>query len=483
MSGVQEELIAWDDFDKLHVVRKIKEIVGRIWKVQVHFTDKKGYLRGVSPGKFFNPLHLVCKRLASNQTGFRGCMEAVRATALIKGKKPAFSRCHAGFSTLSVPIVIKGKLVGTVFCDGFLEEETQREQTELIKQRMRILFPNEQDLEKIVDEVPILAKKDIEFLVELIESVLGEIAEVHAKVLDSSKKIESLESELSSRYSLGNMVGKSSAMQHLYSLIDRVKDSGAIVLIQGENGTGKELIARSLHYNSKRSKGPFVAINCGAFNENLLESELFGHLKGSFTGAIKDKTGLFEAAKDGTLFLDEVGEMPHAMQVKLLRVLQEGSFFPVGSSELRKTNARVICATNADLEKMSEEGLFRKDLFYRLNVINIYIPPLRERREDIPLLIEHFGKQFADSMQVKVKAPSRECLKALLEYSWPGNIRELENEMERLYVLAGDEEGLQETNLSARLRRSVGQRISSDSQVTLKQMMDQTEAEDRKSVV
>ena len=233
-------------------------------------------------------------------------------------------------------------------------------------------------------------------------------------------------------------------------------DSDATVLIQGGNGTGKELIAKALHYNSKRKSKKFLVVNCGAFNENLLESELFGHMKGSFTGAIKDKKGLFEAANGGTLFLDEIGDTSPQMQVKLLRVLQEGTFTPVGSTEVKKSNVRVLAATNKPLMEMISTGEFREDLFYRLNVINVQVPALKDRKEDIPLLVNHFLKNNAQSSKSPLKTLSGDLLQVLLNHDWPGNVRELENEVERLCVLAGSDKELTSDFLSPRIKDSAG---------------------------
>src|SRR5581483_4392123 len=200
----------------------------------------------------------------------------------------------------------------------------------------------------------------------------------------------SITQELGERYRFENIVGTSGTMQAVFRLLEKIIESDSTVLIQGESGTGKELIARAIHYNGPRQKRAFVVQNCSAFNDNLLESALFGHMKGSFTGAIKDKKGLFEVADGGTFFLDEIGDMSPALQVKLLRLLEEGSFTPVGGTETREVDVRVIAATHKDLQKMVERGEFREDLYYRINVIKILIPPLRERMDDLPILMEHF---------------------------------------------------------------------------------------------
>lgn len=233
-----------------------------------------------------------------------------------------------------------------------------------------------------------------------------------------------------------NMVGSSTAMLEVFDMIDRVKDSRASVLIRGESGTGKEGVARSLHYGSIRADQPFVPVACVALSEQLLQSELFGHEKGSFTGAVGQKKGRFELANHGTLFLDEIGDIPHTVQMMLLRVLQEREFERVGGNETIKVDVRMVTATNQNLEKLVEEGKFREDLFYRLQVITINMPPLRERTDDIPDLLEHFIEIYAKDNAKNVGYASPEALEMLMKYKWPGNVRELENAIERSVVLA-----------------------------------------------
>jgi DNA-binding NtrC family response regulator len=234
------------------------------------------------------------------------------------------------------------------------------------------------------------------------------------------------------------IIGSSEEMVRVFKMVEKVADSEATIMIQGESGTGKELIAREIHYRSRHSQGPFVSINCGAIPRDLLESNLFGHVKGSFTGAVRDSAGLFQVAEGGTFFLDEVGETPLATQVKLLRALQEREIIPVGGTQSIKIDCRLVAATNADLEREVAEGRFRADLFYRLNVIPIRLPALRQRRDDIPLLVDHFLKRFAQNNPPKTV--SKEAMELLLKYDWPGNVRELENVMERALIL--DEGGV-----------------------------------------
>lgn len=259
-----------------------------------------------------------------------------------------------------------------------------------------------------------------------------------------------LRRELGGQYSFSEIVGKSEALQKIFSLVQKVAATNANVLIQGESGTGKELVAKSIHFNSDRHTKPLLAVNCGALPESLLESELFGHTKGSFTGAVADKKGLFRSASGGTIFLDEVGEMPASLQVKLLRALQEHEVVPVGSSAPVKFDARIIAATNKTLEDEVTARRFREDLYYRLNVVEITVPPLRERREDIPLLVKHFTARNFNLQNTAPKAVSVEAMEALTNYSWPGNVRELENTVERAVILSGEEIDLE--SLPPRIR-------------------------------
>jgi two-component system, NtrC family, response regulator AtoC len=231
------------------------------------------------------------------------------------------------------------------------------------------------------------------------------------------------------------LIGRTPAMLEVYKLIARVSDSPAAVLIGGESGTGKELVARAIHAHGERHGAPFVAVNCGAITETLLESELFGHVKGSFTGAISNKRGIFEQAGEGTVFLDEVSETSAGLQVKLLRVLQEREVVPVGSTTPVRVRARVIAASNTDLESLGAAGAFRRDLLYRLNVIQIHLPPLRERRDDIPLLISHLARKHTTPNQTPTVF-DESAMRAMLDYSWPGNVRELENVIERAITLS-----------------------------------------------
>jgi len=252
------------------------------------------------------------------------------------------------------------------------------------------------------------------------------------------------------RYHFGNIIGQSPKMVALYDLLEKVSPTKTNILIAGESGTGKELVAKAIHYNSPRKEKPFVTLNCGAIPEALIESELFGHMKGAFTDAIATKKGLFEVADEGTIFLDEISELPLLMQVKLLRVLQDKEFKRVGGTEDIRVDVRIISATNKDLEGAVKEKVFREDLFYRLNVIQIKLPPLRERKEDIPILANHFLKKYSEELNKNISKISPETLQILLHYEYPGNVRELQNIIERAVALEGSQE-LTAVNLNSYL--------------------------------
>ncbi len=273
-----------------------------------------------------------------------------------------------------------------------------------------------------------------------------------------------------------SIIGTSQAMRDVLSQLEKVLDTRATVCIEGETGTGKELIASGIHYQSRRNDKLFVAQNCAALPENLLESELFGHKKGSFTSADSDKKGLFEIADGGTLFLDEVGEMPLTLQAKLLRTLQEGTIRPVGSTSEKQVDVRIICATNRDLAAEVERGAFRQDLYYRLMVFPIRLPPLRERRDDISLLAEHFMRRYSQEYRRSLAGLSQEALDALKSYAWPGNIRELENEIQRLVIQTESESWIEVGELSPQIRKVEGtlSRIA-PKKGTLREMMEQVE--------
>lgn len=289
-------------------------------------------------------------------------------------------------------------------------------------------------------------------------------------------EVEKLRQELQEKYQFKNIVGQSGPMQDVFRAVNKVIDSSVTVLLQGESGTGKELIARAIHYgSSKRKNKPFVAVNCSALPESLLESELFGHEKGSFTGASSKRIGKFELADGGTIFLDEIGEMTPATQVKVLRVLQEREFERVGGNELIKVDVRVIAATNKDIEEAIQKGEFREDLFYRLAVFPIRVPSLRERKEDIPIMAQLFLERYAEREGKEVREISSDALEMLMAYHWPGNVRELENAIERAVLLASSNE-IVVNDLPPNVR-VIGERKVVDTSKTLNTWIEKLEEE------
>ena len=284
---------------------------------------------------------------------------------------------------------------------------------------------------------------------------IEEVRVVVRKALNTialSEEVDFLRGEVYKKFAMDNLIGRSSKMREIFSLIKRIAETDSTVLITGESGTGKELVSRAIHYHSKRKNAPFIPVHCASIPENLLESELFGYEKGAFTGAVSSKPGRFVLADGGTLFLDEIGDMPLNLQTKLLRVLEEKEFIPVGGTRSRKVDVRFIAATNRDLEKLVKDGKFREDLFYRINVVPIHLPPLRERKEDIPILAGFFLDKYSKEMGAPPKKLSPEALELLLRYNWPGNVRELENTMERVVVLFRDVSEVKPEHLPQNMR-------------------------------
>ena len=372
----------------------------------------------------------------------RSCAGSVAAWADAQGREGC-PRCVAGLDALRRPILLHGQPLGVVFASGFLRAQALEDQRLLVQERLGALDA----------ELPALLSPALQALPVLSveqEQLLGLTLEALADALASHAQ------ELAARaprhaQRLHGMLGASAPMLRLFSTIERVARTSSTVLILGENGTGKELIARAVHAASRRHDRPFVVQNCAAIPPELMESELFGHKRGAFSGAHRDRMGLFEVADQGTFFLDEIGELEPSLQAKLLRVLQEGTFLPVGDTLSRKVDVRIICATNRDLAQLVREGKFREDLYYRINVITLHSPPLRERQADIPLLAHHFAHKAARVHSLPFKALTPACLEVLQRYAWPGNVRQLENELERALILSGDRPALDADMLSPHL--------------------------------
>lgn len=435
-------MVNWNDFDHIHVIKKLKHVLQTWWNIDTIFTDERGQIKGLDNDKlvYSNPAinYLLYKPQAQES------LSQVVASSIEKLRQNhnKFEICKwqfAGFDVCVFPVVIDNDFVGSVTALGFFHEGQFTQRLEETKSCLQNIGCTSELIDKSLPKFQFMDEMNKQHFTELVDLVNQEIVTLHVEISARESKISELNKELGNRYRYDNMIGKSKPMQSLYALLDKIKFADSTVMINGENGTGKELIAKSIHYNSSRKDKAFVIQNCSAFNDNLLESELFGHVKGSFTGALKDKKGLFEMADKGTFFLDEIGDTSPQMQVKLLRVLQEGTFTPVGSTEMKKVDVRIVAATNKNLREMVEQGTFREDLYYRLNVINLRVPPLRERKEDIPVLVEHFLGKVAENTGKPKKQLMGRALEKLYDYAWPGNVRELQNEIERLCVLSGDD--------------------------------------------
>ena len=445
-------MINWDEFEHIHVIKKLKQILGAWWNIDLVFTDERGHLKGFDRTKTTLSSPGVTAYLGKD-SALDNLAELVTKTIdelrLSENRYSIRKWDMTGFDLAIFPITIDNDFMGSVIAMGFLKEQSPQRLAD-VRERMAAFGCGNDVIEGTLSRMKCLDGPDREHFVEIVELVAQEVITLHVEITSRENRIRELNKELGSRYKYDNMIGKSKPMQSLYSLLDKIKGADTTVLVQGENGTGKELIAKAIHYNSNRKEKPFIIQNCSAFNDNLLESELFGHVKGSFTGANRDKKGLFEMADKGTFFLDEIGDTSPTMQVKLLRVLQEGTFISVGGVETKKVDVRIIAATNRHLKEMVEAGTFREDLYYRLNVINIRVPPLRERKEDIPILSEAFLQKSAEKGQPK-KILTKRALEKLYDYPWPGNVRELQNEMERVTVLSGVENKITADMLSPKI--------------------------------
>jgi transcriptional regulator with PAS, ATPase and Fis domain len=410
-------------FDDLPDVAIARDLLRRWWGLELGLTEASG-------GGYVRTSHAVCETV-------RGAAPAACAAVLTEiaagftaevRREPVVRTCHAGLIVVAAPVYGAHGLIGVVHASG--ARPAARSIEAVAGDLHAIGSPDE--ARAMAASVPTLEDADLARVCDLVSSAAAAVERVQPAVVAPT----------TFHHPFTEIVGEAAAVRDVVKLLGKVVKSEATVLIQGESGTGKELIARAIHYHGPRAKKPFVVQNCSAFNDNLLESALFGHVRGAFTGAVKDQPGLFQVADGGTFFLDEIGDMSAALQVKLLRVLQESTFMPVGGTKPVKVDVRIIAASHKDLAMMVAAKQFREDLFYRVNVLKITVPPLRDRVSDIPRLAQFFvakhwraakGAQAPGSPRL-----SQGALARLVAYPWPGNIRELENEIERMLVLAGD---------------------------------------------
>ncbi len=447
-------MIDWKSIKELHVNKKLEQIIGGWYGLDIFYADEQGRVQFLTQTDYpyKSPFFKLQMSQSFGHDWLESDVEKVFETFAAKDDQWCeWESFFPGTFGYAHKVIVDGELQGAIFAYPYLKETCSSEDLEKIVHKMKECGVSEDDAKVAVSKMKKFSEKDFSKMRELVGIVADEVSTFHSEISKREARIMDLNSELGNKYRYHNLIGKSKKMQQVYHLLSKVSNSESTILIQGENGTGKEMVAKAIHYNSPRKDSLFMAVNCSAFNDNLLDSELFGHVKGSFTGAIKDKKGVFEVANGGTLFLDEIGDTTPSMQVKLLRILQEGTYMPVGATTPKKVNVRVVAATNKNLKEMIAKGEFREDLYYRINVINVALPSLKERTEDIPILMDFFIQKRCEESGLPLKTFSKKCLEKMLDHAWPGNVRELQNEVERLVVLAGEEKMITPDMLSARI--------------------------------
>ena len=456
----------------LPAVALARELFRRWWGLELAFADSKGYVLDHAEGKVVPSENELCRAALFSKEGFRRCNESVKAvadhlragagagrgaralavaSASASAERTYLHTCHLGLDVLAAPLRVGGELVGLLFVGGALgTEPSSSARTELAATMRELAELDADSVTSALASAPRMTEADRERARDLLAMAADEV-EAHWRIRGLGDKA----SAEAKPHPFTEIVGDAPAIRELLRRLGKVVASDSTVLIHGESGTGKELIARAIHYHGSRAKKNFVVQNCSAFNDNLLESALFGHVRGAFTGAVRDQKGLFEVADGGTFFLDEIGDMSAALQVKLLRVLQEGTLTPVGGTKPIKVDVRIVAASHKDLYAMVQRREFREDLYYRVNVVKLTVPPLRERVADIPRLVDHFMAKHSRGLAIAPRITDG-ALDALVRYPWPGNIRELENELERAIVLGGDTGVIDTDVLSTRVMASAG---------------------------
>ena len=439
--------IDWQEISGQRHIAHLAATIAQRWGVWVGFIDEHGAQVNLCAQKH-RPERPLCEAFLVNPSIEQGsCSGSLRAWTEGAQQITSYAlterTCHAGFRALLAPVMRNAsQRVGYVYASGFMTQQDEVQQTIALKQRVRHLTQQGAEASAL-ERLPVLSTQDI--------GVVGSLVQTLASLFAASISEVDLVKGGADATLFEEMIGQSPVMLRLFRLIERVARSEANALVLGENGTGKELVARAIHKRSARSAHPLLVQNCAAFPPQLMESELFGHKKGAYSGAHRDRQGLFSQAHRGTFFLDEIGELDLGLQAKLLRVLQEGTFTPVGDSVAQKVDVRMICATNRDLQQMVRDGTFRQDLYYRVNVVTLNTPALRNRSADIPLLCEHFLTKASARHGIAKKSLGPEVLDALMSHDWPGNVRQLDNEIERMAILSGQDMVIGAEHLSEQL--------------------------------
>ncbi|MGE0868746.1 MAG: sigma 54-interacting transcriptional regulator [Kofleriaceae bacterium] len=428
-------------FDALPEVATARDLLRRWWGLELGLTEATGAGYDRTSNATCDTIHGVAGADCAKELA-----QIAAELGASRERRTVVRTCHAGLTLIAAPVIGAAGLIGVVYATG-----ARRGDVGTIAERVLAIVRSSEAEAQQLAAVPR-------------ELVDGDLSRAQDLVCAAAAAVErALPAEVAPtafKHPFDEIVGDAPAVRDVIKLLGKVVKSEATVLIHGESGSGKELIARAIHYHGPRAKKPFVVQNCSAFNDNLLESALFGHVRGAFTGAVRDQPGLFQTADGGTFFLDEIGDMSAALQVKLLRVLQESTFMPVGGTKAVKVDVRIIAASHKDLAAMVAAKQFREDLFYRVNVLKITVPSLRERVSDIPRLAQFFVTKHARKNQ-PVPRLSQGALARLVAYHWPGNIRELENEIERMLVLAGDAPELTGSMVSTRIAGAVAAPVRS----------------------
>lgn len=431
-------MVDWNKIVESHVVKNFQKISLKWWGIDIRFYDASGNVAG-NHLSIQNPL---CGYLHSTKTGLKNCTQNYRKhlKSFNSTRKPFVYSCYAGIQGVAAPIFVGGNYVGAIVGSGIqLPHDKSLKSRNATIEGLVSLGIDRETIVRRFQELKQVSDHSEECLLDFIGVIATDIM-AFGELLQEKEELVQKQTALMHKTYNGKykcIIGNSPAIEKVFEMLDRIEQMESPVLIEGESGTGKELIAAAIHYNSLRRDKVFILQNCSAFSETLLNSELFGHEKGAFTGATHDKKGLFEIADGGTLFLDEIGDMNKDAQARLLRVIENKTFYRVGGVQEKKVDVRIIAATNKELYKQVEQGLFRQDLYYRINTIDIKLPPLRERKEDIPLLVNYFLKSFAELRNEEKKQVSGRVIDIFMAYSWPGNIRELKNQIERLVILCG----------------------------------------------
>jgi len=446
----------FEKHQSLHTIIMLKDLIRKWWQSELCFADASGTVMDWQKGEIIPPPNDFCRLSLFSKEGYRRCNQSIRVLhekfkSSKKLRSALFHDCHLGFTIAGAPIYIDNEYEGFVFVEGFARQQLNERDAELLKVKIQEINTGTTDLDRAVERIPHMPPAEVDQLTDLLEFAATEIADYESELGKKDQTIQTLSSELAELYNPGSIVGSCKAMREVLSLAEKVTHADSTVLIEGESGTGKELVARSIHFNGPRRERPFVVQSCAAFDEQLLDSALFGHVKGAFAGALRDKKGLLELADGGTVFLEQVGELTPPLQAKLLRTLQEGVVVPLGDSQPREVNVRVIATSDTSLEERVQLNRFREDLYYRINVIRLVMPPLRERKDDLPVLFDHFMRKLRRDGQM-ARLLSGEAMQLLTEYPWPGNLRELQSEIERLLVLGAGAETIPAELVSSRIR-------------------------------